>query len=54
VRPLFADRLGGLGVPVVEEFGFGHCAGALTIPFGVAAELDAEAGTVTLDAPALV
>jgi len=25
----------------------------LTIPFGVAAELDAEAGTLTLDEPAL-
>jgi len=53
VRPLLVDRLGGLGVPVVEQFGFGHCEGALTIPFGVAAELDAEAGTLTLDEPAL-
>lgn len=53
VRAVLADRLGGLGVPVVEEFGFGHCEGALTIPFGVAAELDADAGTMTLDAPAL-
>ncbi|NUP20147.1 MAG: LD-carboxypeptidase [Streptomyces sp.] len=53
VRALLADRLGGLGVPVVEEFGFGHCEGALTLPFGVMAELDADAGTLTLDAPAL-
>ncbi|MFJ5032610.1 LD-carboxypeptidase [Streptomyces sp. NPDC088560] len=53
VRPMLADRLGALGVPVVEEFGFGHCAGALTIPFGVAAELDAETATLTLDEPAL-
>ncbi|MER6978254.1 S66 peptidase family protein [Streptomyces carpinensis] len=53
VRALFADRLGGLPVPVAEEFGFGHCEGALTIPFGVAAELDAEAGMLTLDEPAL-
>ncbi|WP_053850346.1 LD-carboxypeptidase [Streptomyces sp. NRRL B-24085] len=53
VRALLLDRLGGLGVPVVEEFGFGHCEGALTIPFGVAAELDADAGTLTLDQPAL-
>ncbi|MEV7890737.1 S66 peptidase family protein [Streptomyces sp. NPDC002817] len=53
VRALLADRLGGLGVPVVEEFGFGHCEGALTMPFGVAAELDADAGTLTLDEPAL-
>lgn len=53
VRRVVADRLGGLGVPVAEEFGFGHGAGALTIPFGAAAELDAEAGTLTLEGPAL-
>ncbi|MDO0910397.1 LD-carboxypeptidase [Streptomyces sp. DT2A-34] len=53
VRALLLDRLGGLGVPVVEEFGFGHGEGALTIPFGVGAELDADAGTLTLDEPAL-
>ncbi|MFF3612974.1 LD-carboxypeptidase [Streptomyces sp. NPDC002580] len=53
LRAVFADRLGGLGVPVVEHFGFGHGEGALTIPFGLPAELDAEAGTLTLDEPAL-
>ncbi|MFV0132766.1 LD-carboxypeptidase [Streptomyces sp. HMX87] len=53
LRPQLLDRLGGLGVPVVEEFGFGHGAGALTVPFGVPAELDADAGTLTLDEPAL-
>ncbi|MGV2916300.1 S66 peptidase family protein [Streptomyces alfalfae] len=53
VRAVLADRLGGLGVPVAEEFGFGHCAGALTMPFGAVAELDADAGTLTLEMPAL-
>ncbi|MFF3165055.1 S66 peptidase family protein [Streptomyces sp. NPDC003273] len=53
VRAVVADRLGGLGVPVLEEIGFGHCDGALTVPFGVTAELDADAGTLTLDEPAL-
>ncbi|MGY0019731.1 S66 peptidase family protein [Streptomyces sp. cg35] len=53
VRALLMDRLGGLGVPVVEEFGFGHGDGALTLPFGVAGQLDAGALTLTLDAPAL-
>ncbi|MEU8471298.1 LD-carboxypeptidase [Streptomyces sp. NPDC029006] len=53
LRPLLADRLGGLGVPVAENVGFGHCAGALTIPFGATAELDADTGTLTLDEPAL-
>ncbi|MFI9827719.1 LD-carboxypeptidase [Streptomyces sp. NPDC051913] len=53
VRAVLVDRLGGLGVPVVEEFGFGHGDGALTIPFGVAAELDADSATLTLREPAL-
>lgn len=53
IRAVAVDRLAGLGVPVVEEFGFGHCEGALTIPFGVRAELDADAGTLTLEKPAL-
>jgi len=53
LRTVLAERLGGLGVPVVEEFGFGHCEGALTIPFGVAAELDADRGVLTLEEPAL-
>ncbi|MFE7901371.1 LD-carboxypeptidase [Streptomyces sp. NPDC057424] len=53
VRAVLADRLGGLGVPVVEEFGFGHGEGALTMPLGARAELDAGAGTLTLDEPAL-
>ncbi|MFC9928000.1 LD-carboxypeptidase [Streptomyces sp. NPDC127190] len=53
LRPVLADRLAGLGVPVLEQMGFGHGADALTVPFGVAAELDADAGTLTLDTPAL-
>ncbi|CAL9288196.1 S66 peptidase family protein [Streptomyces sp. SudanB52_2052] len=53
VRAVLVDRLGGLGVPVVEEFGFGHGEGALTMPLGVGAELDAGTGTLTLDEPAL-
>ncbi|MGW1721822.1 S66 peptidase family protein [Streptomyces sp. NPDC002306] len=53
VRAVLADRLGGLGVPVVEELGFGHGDDALTVPFGMSAELDAAAGTLTLDEPAL-
>ncbi|WP_043267416.1 LD-carboxypeptidase [Streptomyces sp. CT34] len=54
VREVLADRLGGLGVPVVEEFGFGHGDSALTVPLGVPAELDASAGTLTCAIPALV
>ncbi|MFI1068333.1 LD-carboxypeptidase [Streptomyces puniciscabiei] len=53
LRPVLADRLGGLGVPVVEELGFGHCDDAVTVPFGVTAELDARTDTLTVDEPAL-
>lgn len=53
LRAVLADRLGGLGVPVVEEFGFGHGEGALTMPLGLRAELDAGIGRLTFDAPAL-
>ncbi|CAK7279706.1 S66 peptidase family protein [Streptomyces misionensis] len=53
VRAVLADRFGGLGVPVVEEMGFGHCEGALTVPLGVPAELDADTATLTLEEPAL-
>ncbi|MFE0192086.1 LD-carboxypeptidase [Streptomyces sp. NPDC059008] len=54
VREVLRDRLGGLGVPVAEEFGFGHGESALTVPLGVAAELDATAGTLRFTGPALL
>ncbi len=53
VRTLLHDRLGSLGVPVVEELGFGHCSTALTMPLGVPAVLDTDTRTLTLDVPAL-
>lgn len=58
VRAVLADRLGGLGIPVVEELGFGHGPTGLTIPLGVPAVLDAPAdggpATLTVEVPALV
>ncbi|MFI6288954.1 LD-carboxypeptidase [Streptomyces sp. NPDC051018] len=54
VREVLYDRLGGLGVPVVEELGFGHGDTQQTIPLGAAAVLDADAGTLTLEEPALL
>ncbi|MEV8417181.1 LD-carboxypeptidase [Streptomyces niveus] len=55
VRALLLDRLGGLGVPIVEELGFGHGPMNLTVPLGVPAVLEASADTATLtvDVPAL-
>ncbi|MFJ2649961.1 LD-carboxypeptidase [Streptomyces sp. NPDC087420] len=54
VRTVLRERLGGLGVPVVEEMGFGHGTTNLTMPLGVPGTLDAGRGTLTLDVPALV
>ncbi|MQA09912.1 MAG: LD-carboxypeptidase [Pseudonocardiaceae bacterium] len=54
VRALMLDRLGGLGVPIAWELGFGHRANQLTVPLGVPAELNADAGTLTVLEPALV
>ncbi|MCM2410586.1 LD-carboxypeptidase [Streptomyces sp. RKAG290] len=58
VRAVLADRFGPLGVPVVEELGFGHGPVGLTIPLGVPAVLDAPAdgapATLTVEVPALV
>ncbi|GGM74101.1 putative carboxypeptidase [Longimycelium tulufanense] len=53
VRATLVERLASVGVPVVWELGFGHCAAALTIPLGVRARMDADVGTLTLTEPAL-
>ncbi|QGV77743.1 S66 peptidase family protein [Streptomyces ficellus] len=54
VRATLLDRLAPLGVPVVENLGFGHGPTNLTVPLGRPATLDADAGTLTLDEPALL
>jgi len=43
-----ADRFGKLGIPVVAGLCFGHVSDNATIPVGAMAELDADAGTLTL------
>jgi muramoyltetrapeptide carboxypeptidase len=47
-------RLTELGVPMVAGLPIGHGPSALTVPLGVEAELDADAGTLTLRTPALL
>ncbi len=47
------DRLGGLGIPVAIGFPFGHIDDNWTLPLGVRARLDADAGTVALLEPAV-
>ncbi|MGH3487688.1 MAG: S66 peptidase family protein [Actinopolymorphaceae bacterium] len=57
VRAVLTDRLGDLGVPVVEELGFGHCRGQLAVPLGSEVELESDPRTgtarLTLTEPAL-
>ena len=48
-----ADRLGKLGIPVLAGLCFGHVRDKATLPVGVMAELDADAGTLTLLEPAV-
>ncbi|HEX6371270.1 MAG TPA: LD-carboxypeptidase [Longimicrobium sp.] len=47
------DALGGLGVPVAMGFPFGHIDDNWTLPMGVRARLDADAGTLALLEPAV-
>ncbi|TVT09084.1 LD-carboxypeptidase [Amycolatopsis bartoniae] len=47
VRAVLLDRLAPLGVPILEEAGFGHLPGSATVPLGVPATLDGE--TLTVD-----
>lgn len=54
VCAVMRDLLGGLGIPIVWELGFGHCAGQRTVPLGVAAELDADAQRLSILQPALL
>jgi muramoyltetrapeptide carboxypeptidase len=53
IRRVMRDRLGGLGVPVSWDLGFGHAAPQSTVPLGVPAELDAGKGTLTFLEPAV-
>jgi muramoyltetrapeptide carboxypeptidase len=48
VLDVLVDRLVPLGVPMVADFGFGHCPGQLAVPLGAEVELDADAATLTV------
>lgn len=53
VHEVLADRLGDLGVPVLAWANVGHGGAFQTYPIGIAAELDADAGTLRLLDPPL-
>ncbi|MCC7246579.1 MAG: LD-carboxypeptidase [Saprospiraceae bacterium] len=47
LREMLRDRLAGLGIPVAYGLPFGHTDLNATIPYGIKAELDADAVTLT-------
>ena len=48
-----AERLGGLGIPVLAGISFGHIQDNATLPVGIEAELDVAAGTLSILEPAV-
>jgi muramoyltetrapeptide carboxypeptidase len=54
VGEILAERLGGLGVPMIAWANVGHGGYFQTFPIGAEAELDADAGTLRLQAPPLL
>ena len=51
---VFEDYFGPLGVPVFSGAPFGHVAHKVTLPLGVMAAMDADAGTLRLLQAAVV
>jgi muramoyltetrapeptide carboxypeptidase len=49
VAVVLAERLTGLGVPVLGGLPIGHGVGQVTVPVGVPALLDADSGTLTVE-----
>lgn len=54
LHELLVERFGATGVPAISGFAFGHIEKKLTLPIGVMATLDADAGTVVIDEAAVV
>jgi len=46
-REIVRDRIAPLGKPAVIDFPFGHCKNMLSLPLGIRARLDADAGVLT-------
>ncbi len=46
-REIVTERLAPLGIPMIFDFPFGHVKNMLSLPLGIRARLDADAGTLT-------
>lgn len=53
LEEVLRGRLSGLGIPILYGLPLGHGASLATLPLGVEATVDADALTLTIDAPAL-
>lgn len=54
IEEILHDRFGSLGVPAISGLSFGHIEQKLTLPIGIPATLDADAGTLTVNEAAVV
>lgn len=54
LEDILRDRFGGAGRPMISGLSFGHIEPKLTLPVGVMATLDGDAGTLSLDEPAVL
>jgi muramoyltetrapeptide carboxypeptidase len=54
LEEVLQTRLGHLGIPVLYGLPLGHGASLATLPLGIAATVDADALTLTIDKPALL
>jgi len=53
LEEILRDRFGSLPVPAISGLSFGHIDQKLVLPIGVQATLDADAGTLRIDEPAV-
>jgi muramoyltetrapeptide carboxypeptidase len=53
LEEILRDRFATLGIPALSGLSFGHIEQKLTLPLGVMATIDADAGTLTIDEPAV-
>jgi len=53
LEEILRDRFGSLPIPSISGLSFGHIEQKLTLPIGISATLDADAGTVTIDEAAV-
>ena len=54
LEDVLRERFGSLRIPAISGLSFGHIEDKLTLPVGIMATLDGDAGTLSIDEPAVV